>query len=184
MALQATALVKGISPEETAFLAYIGATLLVVQSAEQIFRFILSHVLIGDTPLSLEELEENNRTLQKKTLGQFIGILRERSGIAEEFDSALQTFLTNRNMLAHKLNEVPGWDRSTFEGRKAALAFLGETSASATLVSNVLIGLARQWEAQNKFDIKLSPEQQALFKVLDEKYTTTVGAIFFKKPPV
>ena len=172
---------SGIPPEQESVLAEIGMALLSVQHTESLLRFTLRYPLSGPKGVTLETLERSETALKKNTLGQFLRVLKDRVDLDDEFGLALDRFLNARNVFAHRLDDVPGWDLRSKEGRDAAHVFLTELIRSATFISKVLTGLMRSWARQNNMDVPPAPGEESLFAEIDALYTTKVDSIFFAK---
>lgn len=127
-------------------LALVGVTLLATQTTEKMLSLCLTHILQVDGPLTLETLDRlQNR---KQTVGQIIQRMRARIEIDERFDEILSEFLENRNLLAHRLREAPGWDLDSPNGIAAANRFLRRMAALNSKIIGTFGGLARAWSRE------------------------------------
>jgi hypothetical protein len=63
-----------------------------------------------------EQIIAQSNTEQKKTLGYFLAELRKRVDLDVHFDRTLAEFLRRRNLLAHHLSDLPGWNTDTAHG--------------------------------------------------------------------
>src|SRR6266478_866662 len=70
-----------LTHEEKKLLEAIGLALLSIQAAEKMITFCLTFVIQKNSPLTLESLERQESEERKKTLGYFLGQLRERAGV-------------------------------------------------------------------------------------------------------
>jgi len=170
----------GTPPEQERVLAELGMALLSVQHTEDLLRFTLQYSLSGPDGVSLETLERSEVELRKKTLGHFIGILRKRVDLDDAFDVTLARFLDARNILVHRVDEIPGWNLKTREGQTVAHTFLYDLIQIATFISKVLTGLAREWARQNGIEAAPQSGAEALFAEIDMIYASSVDSIFFK----
>jgi len=171
----------GIPPEQERSFALIGLALLNAQHTESMIEFTLKYPLIGADGITLDTLKKAEGELYKKTLGQFLKILRERVDLDPAFDKTLSKFLEARNLLAHHLDAIPGWNLATEDGRKVAATFLGEFIATATFISNVLTGLSRAWADQIGVKSAIPVGSEAFFAEIDALYKPGSRAIFFPK---
>jgi hypothetical protein len=160
-------------------LSRIGITLLQVQATEHLIKLCMTYVLQRE-PLSLEQLEAGEEKERYKNLGYFLQELRKRAAIAPEFDEVLRKFLKQRNMFAHNLNEVPGWDVNTDEGRKLGLESLRDFYATTSHVLKVFSGLVRLWEKQSDYPVPPAGDHPFFIEV-DEVYTLLARMIFAPK---
>jgi hypothetical protein len=129
-------------------LAVIGSALLAVQTVEMTIKACLTYVLPKDGVLSLEAIEHQRHQERRKTLGYFLAELRKRVDVNASFDTELDDFLEKRNLLAHRLREVPGVDLNTERGCGAAIFFAAELVKLSKRVNSVLSGFLRAWQKQ------------------------------------
>ena len=101
-------------------LATIGATLLLVQSAEKIVQGCMRWTLPRQGITTLEDLERQTAEEAKKTLGYFLDQLRRRAAVEELFDADLKEFLEKRNTFVHHLSSVADLNLETVEGLDVA----------------------------------------------------------------
>jgi hypothetical protein len=160
--------------------AKIGAALCLVQTAEEVIRTCITYVLPKTSPLTIEDLERQTNAERKKTLGYFLGELRKRADLDEDFDALLASFLENRNTLVHRIGEVPGWTLRTAEGRKIASIFAGRLLTETLEVIKIFAGLLSAWQEQTKIDMPF-PRDNELGAEIEEKYKTLVDDVFFEK---
>ncbi|HEY4941861.1 MAG TPA: hypothetical protein VII56_10565 [Rhizomicrobium sp.] len=170
-----------MTEEEKGLLTNVGVTLLIVQSTEKLLRFVLQHCLPGSEAVSLEDLERSDEKMRKKTLGQFLGILRERVDLDDQFDAILSTFLDCRNILAHRIEEIPGWNLYTSDGQKAGNNFLNRTTEAAMFITKIFAGLMSAWSKQVGLEGAVTKEEKKWLAEIDARYTPAVDTIFFKK---
>ncbi len=169
-----------MNAEQKDVLMRIGAALVFVQSAEQVIRLCMIFVLQKDSPLTIEKLEKQTREERKKTLGYFLGELRKRADLDESFDALLEEFLEERNILVHNVDDVPGWNLQTTEGRKIASAFVDGFIRKTVEILKVFAGLIRSWQEQTNFDVSV-PTAEEFFAEIDTDYKSLVDDIFFEK---
>src|ERR1700744_1013441 len=93
--------------EQQDVLALLGATLLIVQTAESVLRTCMTYALPkGGAITTVEDLERQTAEEAKKTLGYFLSQLRYRVDVEPQFDAELSDFLDLRNQMIHHLNKV------------------------------------------------------------------------------
>ena len=169
-----------MNAEQKDVLMRMGAALVFVQSTEQLIRLCMTLVLQKDSPLTLEKLEKQTREERRKTLGYFLSELRKRTDLDENFDTLLEEFLEERNILVHRVDDIPGWSLQTTEGRKIAGAFVDSFTRKTVEIFKVFAGLLRSWQEQTNFDISV-PGADELFAEIDADYKSLVDDIFFEK---
>jgi hypothetical protein len=136
-----------VTEDQSKLLAYLGATLIATQMTERMISLCLTHILQLDGPLTLETLERAKD--RKRTLGQILQRMRDRIELDERFDEFLSEFLEKRNLLAHRLSEVPGWGLKDPEGIAAAYEFLNRLQTLSSKIIGIFGGLARAWAREN-----------------------------------
>jgi hypothetical protein len=172
----------GIPPEQERVLALLGMALLTVQHTEFLLQFTLQYTLPGTDGLTLETLERSKNELRKKTLGQFLHILKQRIELDDSFESALDQFLDARNILAHRVTEIPGWNMETPDGQRAAQAWLSALIRIANFIAKVLMALMRSWVRQNGMDnIPIPVGSEEFFTEIDTVYAPAVDTLFFQR---
>ena len=169
-----------MNDEQKDVLMRMGAALVLVQSTEQLIRLCMTYVLQKDSPLTIEKYEKQTREERKKTLGYFLGELRKRADLDEHFDALLETFLEERNILVHSVDDIPGWNLSTLEGCNIAGAFVDRFIRKTIEVHKVFLGLMRAWQEESKIDTPL-PLGCKFFAEIDADYKTRVDDLFFEK---
>jgi hypothetical protein len=166
-------------PPEIHLLSLIGLTLLQVQTTEHIIKLCMTYVLQQE-PLTLQLLEAQEEKERHKTLGYFLQELRKRAAISPGFDEALREFLTDRNIFAHDLKEIPGWDLKTDEGRRVAIQWLSGFYARTSHVLKVFSGLVMLWQKQTGYS-DWTDDEHPFFKEVEENYTILARLTFAAK---
>jgi hypothetical protein len=159
-------------------LTLLGATLLMVQSAERMLKACMTLALPKGGALTLAEYERQTTEEAKKTLGYFLTQLRHRVDVHPKLDTELSEFLELRNRLVHNLDAVEGLDFGTPEGRAVADAFIRKTATKAAYIINIFTGLMRAWCEQVGIDI---PVSQDAFEEIDSIYKPMVNEFFKAK---
>jgi hypothetical protein len=159
-------------------LAFLGATLLMVQTAERMLKSCMTFALPKGNVLTIEQYEKQTAEEAKKTLGYFLTQLRLRVDVHPKFDAELSEFLELRNCLVHHLDTVEGLDFGTPEGRAVAQVFLGTTASKAVYVINVFTGLMRAWSEQVGIEVEVSRDA---FEEIDAIYKPMVNELFKEK---
>lgn len=116
----------------------------------------------------------------KKTLGYFLSELHNRADLDEHFDVLLEAFLEERNILVHSVDDIPGWNLSTVEGRKIARAFVDSFIRKTVEIQKIFLGLMRAWQEEAGFDVPV-PVGLEPFAEIDAEYKTRVDDLFFEK---
>lgn len=159
----------------------IAVALLLMQTAEKAIRLCMTLVLQKDSPLTLEKLEAQTHSERKKTLGYFLIELRKRVDLDEDFSTKLEQLLEDRNVLAHSLEDIPGWSLETDEGRAVALVFLTRCINEAWDVTKTFAALTMAWQKQIGM---VQPNEllksEEIFAEIEER-SKKVNEIFFKR---
>ena len=158
--------------------ALAGIALSHVQSVERIIHHVLIFVLNED-PWGMRILHAQTEVDRKRTLGYFLAQLRKRVGIREDLDAKLGSFLERRNTLAHRMQEIPGWEGKTAEAYMASRRFLlGLTRDSHELLM-LFAALCLQWQRNAMPDAVLPHQDQ--IDHLAKNYVTELDDLFFRK---
>jgi hypothetical protein len=172
--------VATLGPLRVDLMARIGAALLSVQVTERALRLIITFVFQKSSPITAEQLIAQTNAEQKKTLGYFLAELRKRADLDVHFDRTLTEFLRRRNLLAHNLSDLPGWNTDTAHGIYIGRCFINELLQMNGEVLKVFTGLVRAWQAQGGLALDV-PEE--FFEEIDEKYVPLIDNLFFAKEP-
>ncbi|HAS6941482.1 TPA: hypothetical protein I7279_14055 [Vibrio parahaemolyticus] len=159
----------------------IGAALVNIQSLESLMKFCTTFVLQDGDFIDFEGLTKLEKKEKKKTLGYFIGRVKERADVHPNLLLLLESFLENRNMLVHNVDSIPNWDLNTIEGTTAAKAFVGNLIRQTRILTQIFSALVTAWQQQVGIEIKLGDSEQ---KVLDEiqlEYGAFIDELFMEK---
>jgi hypothetical protein len=170
-----------VAPEQKDILAFLGVTMLSVQTTEQLIRLVLTYVIQAQ-PLTLESLQSINQKKRNKTIGFLLCELRKRVDLNDTFDTILRQFLEMRNSFIHSLDEIPGWSLDDEHGLNTAENFLAEFLNVIEIVQSVFLGLVRSWQEQigmSDRDIGISPH--SWIAEIDAKFKPLVERTFFAK---
>lgn len=137
-------------------------------------------VLQQSSALTLESLERQEKAERKKTLGYFLSELRKRADLEPGFEALLDDFLERRNILVHRLADVPGWSLENDVGLAATNAFVQDMLRVTDTVLKVFMGLVRAWEEQTGIR-PTEVEGHRFFTAIDATYKPMVDEIFFRK---
>jgi hypothetical protein len=163
-------------------LARIGAALLSVQTTERALHLVTTFVIQKPGTITAEQLIAQSNAAQKKTLGYFLAELRKRVDLDVHFDGTLCEFLRRRNLLAHNLSDLPGWNTDTVHGIYIGRCFINELLEMNGEVLKVFAALLRAWQAQRgdkTFDVPGHP----FFEEVDTRYVPLVDSLLFAKEP-
>lgn len=151
--------------------ASIGAAVVACQGAEKLINLALQ-LLFPEEPIRtvemLEQLEEQHR---RKTLGYFIGALRERVGLAPEFDTLLREFLEHRNTLVHDLEREDGHTFTSRDGFQRMNAYAQRVSREALRLTEIFAAFIDTWSDQVGIRDKLRAKQP---EVYDSAFFTNI----------
>jgi hypothetical protein len=163
-------------------LAAVGGALVIVQMAERMIKLCMQFVVQkGDGALTYEKLKSQQADEAKRTLGYFLGQLRQRVEVEASFDDRLREFLEMRNQLAHDLSEVAGLGFSEPKELEFAVEWAGKLSGLALQVHNVFMGLARAW--QHQIGMRDDFAEDEFFREIDTKFKPLAEQLFAAKPP-
>jgi hypothetical protein len=118
----------------------MGQALLKIQNAERVLKLSLQWVG-ADPDITLAGLEAREQSLQKRTLGQTIGLFKEHIGFADDFESGMRDFLADRNLFVHDFLSLPRFSIGSDEGAAVGIEFLRKLINQADLLTKVMLGL-------------------------------------------
>lgn len=162
-------------------MARVGIALMHVQITERALRLITTFVFQKSSPIMAEAIIAQTESERKKTMGYFLAELRKRVDLDRHFDSTLAEFLRRRNMLAHNLSDLPGWDTDTHHGIYLGRCFVNELLEMNDEVLKVFTGLIRAWQIQIGDTSNPPPVDHDFFKEVDARYVSLAEELFFAK---
>jgi hypothetical protein len=142
-----------LNKETERILTLIGLLILVMQTTETMVDLVLTFVFQGREKLTLEVLERLEREKRARTLGRLVKQMRDRVDINPVLEDLLDSFVEHRNQLTHRLDDVPGWDLETPEGREVACKFLLNLQDENQKIMEIFLGFLIAWESQHKLGI-------------------------------
>lgn len=163
---------SGYGPEQDDVLKTLGLAVLAGQGVEHLMSNCLTFPLHGEPLQTVEQLQTLFERHSKATLGQLLNSLRQRVDLHPTFDGQLGRFLQYRNVITHRLHDVPGGlDLHSDEGRRRLKTFLLQYMDDGRKVSMVLLGVLHAWARQEGIDI---PGEQHLSRHMQDHLDTIV----------
>jgi hypothetical protein len=145
---------SGYKPVQDDVLKTLGLAVIAGQGVERLLSTCLTFPLNGETLQTEEQLQVLIERHSQATLGRLLKALRQRVDLHPTFDGQLDRFLQSRNVIAHRLHDVPGGlDLHSDEGRGKLKAFLLQYMDDSRSVSIVLLGVLREWAPQVGIDL-------------------------------
>jgi hypothetical protein len=145
---------SGYKPVQDDVLKTMGLAVIAGQSVEHLLSTCLTFPLHGETLQTADQVQTMLERRSKATLGQLLNALRTRVDLHPTFDDQLGRFLEYRNIIAHRLHDMPGgFDVHSDEGRARLKDFLLQYMDDGHIVSMVLIGVLREWARQEDIDL-------------------------------
>lgn len=145
---------SGYKPVQDDVLKTLGFAVIAGQSVERLLSTCLTFPLHAETLQTVEQVQVMLERHSKATLGQLLNALRKRVDLHPTFDEQLDRFLQHRNVIAHRLRDVPGGlDLHSDEGRGRLKDFLLQYMDDGHTVSMVLLGVFREWARQEGIEL-------------------------------
>jgi len=140
---------SGYNPRQEDVLKTLGLAVIAGQGVEHVLRACLTFPLHGEPLQTVEQVQLLLERHSKSTLGRLLKALRERVDLHPTFDEKLDRFLQHRNIIAHRLHDVPGGlDLHSDEGRGRLKAFLLQYIEDGSALSMVFAGVLQGWASQ------------------------------------
>jgi hypothetical protein len=99
----------------------IGATLYMIQMAEQAIKLAITFILHETTNMSLDDFAS-----AKRTLGQLLHEVRKTSDLHTQFDDILDGFLKKRNVFVHEIFSSADYGLESEEKIQQLQAFVND----------------------------------------------------------
>jgi len=145
---------SGYKPVQDDVLKTLGLAVIAGQGVEHLMSTCLTFPLQGEPLQTKEQLYDLLERHSKATLGQLLNVLRRRVNLHPAFDEQLARFLQSRNIIVHRLQDLPGgFDLHSDEGRERLKAFLLRYMDDGQNVSMVFLGVLREWARQEGIDL-------------------------------
>lgn len=115
---------SGYKPVQNDILKTLGLAVIAGQGVERLLSTCLTFPLHGQPLQTVEELRTLIDRVSNDTMGTLLKKLRKQVDLHPVFDDTLKRFLENRNLIAHRLHDVPGsFDLHSDEGRARLKVF-------------------------------------------------------------
>ena len=164
---------------ERNLLAHLGIALIYVQLAERLIKQTLLFVIQEGVELDYDTMQKQSAFLDRKTLGRLVGILKERADLEENFEALLTRFLDARNILAHDLDRIEGFDHSSPDGISVGHAFLSRLVDDTLRVIKIFSSLNIDWSEETGIAIE---HNEKMKQFVGEDYEGIAEYLFFAKP--
>ncbi|WP_139686260.1 hypothetical protein [Vibrio tasmaniensis] len=159
----------------------IGAALVYAQSLESLMKLCTTYVLQEEESINFEKLTRLQKREKKKTLGYFVGRIKDRADVHPNLLQLIESFLENRNMLVHNIDSIPNWDLSTNEGTEVAKQFVGNLISQTSILTQVFTALVSAWQQQIDLEVEHSEAEQQILNEIQLKYGSIVDELFTQK---
>ena len=173
---------SGYKPIQDDVLKTLGLAMIAGQGVERLLSSCLTFPLHGEPLQTVEQVQLLLDRYSKATLGRLLKELRERVDLHPTFDDTMHRFLQHRNIIAHRLHDVPGgFDLHSDEGRGRLKAFLLKYMEDGHTVSMVFLGILRGWASQEGIAINEHHLSQRMLDHLDDNVMPNLEALIRSK---
>ena len=173
---------SGYKPIQDDVLKTLGLAVIAGQGVEHLLSSCLTFPLHGEPLQTVEQVQLLLERYSKATLGQLLKALRTRVDLHPSFDDTLHRFLQHRNIIAHRLHDVPGgFDLHSDEGRGRLKAFLLKYMEDGHTVSMVFLGILRGWASKEGIAINEHHLNQRMLDHLDDNVMPNLEALIRSK---
>jgi len=130
-----------------------------------------------------ESIDHLKKIYQKKTLGQFLQLLRTKIGLKDEFDTFLTDYIDRRNFLVHNLSRTSIYSIHSEEGRTNLENHLFNFRHENRKVKLTFVALIDVWMKHISPEYKASDSLKAylgseLFKEINNQYIPELRNLF------
>ena len=145
--------------DDIEFEMVVGRLVFILQDTEQGIRFCESIVF---NPKG-DQISTDVFRSDKRSLGRLVEKLKQKTSLDADFQSTLEAFVNNRNILIHRVAEQPWWE-ARIQGQFAgAFTFLGQLMDQAEIVKLTFEAVIFDY-MQNRFSIDETNEALEPFK--------------------
>lgn len=167
-------------PTETDAFLLLGQVVFEMQETEATLHLAMS-VIFGMT--IAKSLEHLKAIYEKKTLGQFLALVREKIGINPSLDEYMKDYIERRNFAIHNISRTSIFSIYSTEGRVKLVNFLADLRYRNRKIKLVFIALTEFWMRRYNSGGVISKEYQEvldspLFKEIEEEFMPMLGEIF------
>ncbi|MEY2893102.1 MAG: hypothetical protein RJA98_3010 [Pseudomonadota bacterium] len=132
----------------------LGLAVIAGQGVERLMDTCLTFPFQDEPLQTLKQLQSLLGRHSKATLGQLLKALRKLVELHPTFDDQLDRFLKHRNVIAHRLHDVPGGlDWHSDEGRMRLKTFLIQFMEDGHNLAMVFLRVLREWAHQVGIDL-------------------------------
>lgn len=160
----------------------LGRAVYEAQETEATLHLTMS-VMFGLSPA--ESIKQLKTVYEKKTMGQFLRLAREKIGLSESFDKIMYETIEQRNFIVHNLSRASVFSIYHEEGREKLTNFLMSFMEQNKKVKLTFAALVEVWMRRISPEYnnakKLSEIQESEFyQEVEEIYIPQLKAIFGK----
>ena len=160
----------------------LGYAVFEAQEAEAALHLTLS-VVCGLS--EAESISHLKKIYEKKTMGQFLRLVRERIGINESFDDFMREYIEQRNFIVHNLSRCSTFSLYTDDGRLKLNHFLTGFRHKNRKVRLTFMALTEAWLGNISSEYKATDKLKEfrdtdLFREIKEEFIPQLRLIFEK----
>lgn len=159
----------------------IGVALVNIQSLESLMKFCTTYVFQEGEFIDFEGIRRLESKEKKKTLGYFIGRVKERTEVHPNLLRLFESFLENRNMLVHNVDSIPNWNLNTIEGTNTAKQFVGNLIRQTRKLTHIFSALMSAWQRQVGCEVELSEGDKQVLDDIQLEYGPLIDELFTEK---
>jgi hypothetical protein len=145
--------------DEVEFEMRVGHLVFILQATEQVIRFCERIVFNPQQSQVTSDVFHSD----KRTLGELVKKLKQKTSLDSDFQDTLQAFVENRNSLIHRAFEQPWWKPLNQDQFAGAFTFLGQLMDQAEIVKLTFEAVIFDY-MQNRFSIDETNEALEPFK--------------------
>lgn len=167
-------------PTEEDVILLLGNVVYEAQETEATIHLLMS-VIFGLT--EAQSIEHLSKVYAKKTLGQFLVLVREKIGLKESFDEYMEDYIQQRNFIIHNISRTKSFSLYTEQGRRKSTDFLTSFRYKNRKVKLTFMALTEMWMGKISSEFKSAPELEEfrsseLFREIEREFIPKLSTMF------
>ncbi|MDQ8021565.1 MAG: hypothetical protein REI94_06980 [Moraxellaceae bacterium] len=170
------------APSEDHVLLLLGHVVFEMQETEATLHLAMTVAFGLSVAKSIEQLRD---LYGKKTLGQFLALVREKIGLNPSFDEYMKDYIERRNFAIHNFSRTSIFGIDNDEGREKLAEFLTDLRYRNRKIKFTFVALTEAWmrvvSPEFATDAKFAELRKTdFYKEVERDFVPSLRAIFGK----